>query len=69
MDRSAQKRNETAFLRGALVPDGDIGALEILGDASRSIRRRFPDFAGAAPMHLADRAVKCATASPAGLFS
>lgn len=37
--------DETTFLKAELVQDAVIRNFEIIGEASRNISRRFPDFA------------------------
>lgn len=41
--------SEAGFLSGTLVQDAVIRNLEIIGEASRNIEKRFPEFAAAHP--------------------
>lgn len=41
--------DEATFLRNQLVHDAVIRNFEIIGEASRNIERRYPDFAAAHP--------------------
>jgi len=49
IERYIQGMNETDFLNSSLVQDATIRNLEIIGEASHNITRRYPEFAAAHP--------------------
>lgn len=49
IERYIDDMDEHAFLKNVLVQDAAIRNFEIIGEASRNISRRYPDFAAAHP--------------------
>lgn len=49
IDRYTAEIDEVAFLSNTLVQDAVVRNLEIIGEASRNIDRKFPEFATAHP--------------------
>lgn len=49
IERYIDGMDEHAFLKNVLVQDAAIRNFEIIGEASRNISRRYPDFAAAHP--------------------
>ena len=49
IDRYVRDVDEMAFLESELVQDAVIRNIEIIGEASRNIEQRYPDFAAAHP--------------------
>ncbi|MCL2296736.1 MAG: DUF86 domain-containing protein [Proteobacteria bacterium] len=49
IDRYTEDMDEVAFLNSALVQDAVIRNIEIVGEASHNIEKRYPEFATAHP--------------------
>lgn len=69
IQRYTRNLDQTAFLEDPMVQDAVIRNIEVIGEASRNIRQRFPDFADRHPQLPLAFAYQMRNAVAHGYFS